>query len=215
MTHRNDLRDPAGDRPPRRAGRPTPAGRLRARDRLQRRPGRGRARVRGRRGAMAARRGPGRRRAGRAGQRRGRARRSSRRSGSGCRSKSPAGLRTRGRPWPSLWRRARRARSSGRRHCADPAFAGELVATHGPTRIAVAIDVRDGLAVGHGWVPGAAGVDAADAIRRLSDVGVTTFEVTAIDRDGLLGGPDLALYERLIALDAGDDHRLGRHRDPR
>ena len=30
--------------------------------------------------------------------------------------------------------------------------------------------------------------------RRLADVGVTTFEVTAIDRDGLLGGPDLALY---------------------
>jgi phosphoribosylformimino-5-aminoimidazole carboxamide ribotide isomerase len=27
--------------------------------------------------------------------------------------------------------------------------------------------------------------------------------VTAIDRDGLLGGPDLALYERLVALDSG------------
>ncbi len=32
---------------------------------------------------------------------------------------------------------------------------------------------------------------------------MTTLEVTAIDRDGLLGGPDLALYERLIALDRG------------
>ena len=31
----------------------------------------------------------------------------------------------------------------------------------------------------------------------------TTFEVTAIDRDGLLGGPDLALYERLLALERG------------
>ncbi len=27
--------------------------------------------------------------------------------------------------------------------------------------------------------------------------------MTAIDRDGLLGGPDLDLYERLVALDRG------------
>jgi len=85
----------------------------------------------------------------------------------------------------------------------DPVFAGDLVAGYGPTRIALAIDVRDGLAVGHGWVPGAPGVDVLEAIGRLADVGVTTFEVTAIDRDGLLGGPDLALYERLIALGHG------------
>ena len=58
--------------------------------------------------------------------------------------------------------------------------------THGADRIVVAIDVRDGRAVGHGWAADAAGVDAADAIRRLADVGVTTFEVTAIERDGLL-----------------------------
>ena len=41
----------------------------------------------------------------------------------------------------------------------------------------------------------------------------TTFEVTAIERDGLLGGPDLALYRRLVGLERGDDHRLGRDRD--
>ena len=86
----------------------------------------------------------------------------------------------------------------------DPAFVGDLVTVHGTERIAVAIDVRDGLAVGHGWVTGAEGVDAADAILRLSEVGVTTFEVTAIERDGLLGGPDLALCERLIGLAKGE-----------
>jgi phosphoribosylformimino-5-aminoimidazole carboxamide ribotide isomerase len=85
----------------------------------------------------------------------------------------------------------------------DSVFAGELIAIHGPARIAVAIDVRDGTAVGQGWMVGADGVDATDAIQRLAAVGVTTFEVTAIDRDGLLGGPDLGLYERLIALDVG------------
>ena len=46
-------------------------------------------------------------------------------------------------------------------------------------------------------------MDAVDAIRRLADRGVQIFEVTAIDRDGLLGGPDLTLYERLVALDCG------------
>ena len=32
---------------------------------------------------------------------------------------------------------------------------------------------------------------------------MTTFEATAIDRDGLLGGPDLDLLERLIRLGRG------------
>ena len=41
-------------------------------------------------------------------------------------------------------------------------------------------------------MPGRRGVDAAEAIERLADVGITTFEVTAIERDGLLEGPDLA-----------------------
>ena len=85
----------------------------------------------------------------------------------------------------------------------DPAFAGRLVARHGPDRIVAAIDVRDSRAVGHGWSNDAAGVDAVSAIERLADVGITTFEVTAIDRDGLLEGPDLELYERLVALDRG------------
>ena len=35
------------------------------------------------------------------------------------------------------------------------------------------------------------------------DQGITTFEVTAIDRDGLLEGPDLGLLRRAIALNRG------------
>ena len=92
----------------------------------------------------------------------------------------------------------------------DPGFAGQLVAIHGAARIVAAIDVRDGAAVGDAWAiePSVdarvdARVDAAEAIARLADVGVTTFEVTAIERDGLLGGPDMALYERMVALDRG------------
>ena len=86
---------------------------------------------------------------------------------------------------------------------ADSRMIAALVAAHGPDRIAVAIDVRDGLAVGHGWTVAAAGTDATMAIQGLADAGVTTFEVTAIARDGLLGGPDLRLYDRLVQLDRG------------
>jgi phosphoribosylformimino-5-aminoimidazole carboxamide ribotide isomerase len=85
----------------------------------------------------------------------------------------------------------------------DPAFAGRLIAAHGSESIAASIDVRDDQAVGHGWASDAVGVSAEEAIARLAGAGVTTFEVTAIDRDGLLNGPDLALYEQLLALGAG------------
>jgi phosphoribosylformimino-5-aminoimidazole carboxamide ribotide isomerase len=85
----------------------------------------------------------------------------------------------------------------------DPAVAGRLVEAHGAGRIAVAIDVRGGRAVGHGWIEDAGNVVAEDLVRQLADIGVETFEVTAIDRDGLLGGPDLELYERMVALDVG------------
>jgi phosphoribosylformimino-5-aminoimidazole carboxamide ribotide isomerase len=73
----------------------------------------------------------------------------------------------------------------------------------GDERIVAAIDVRGGRAVGHGWVSGGDGPEAQKAIRRLAGAGVTIFEVTAIDRDGLLEGPDLPLYERLVALRRG------------
>jgi phosphoribosylformimino-5-aminoimidazole carboxamide ribonucleotide (ProFAR) isomerase len=79
-----------------------------------------------------------------------------------------------------------------------------LVAQFCVNRIAIALDVRDGLAVGHGWVSGAAGVAAGDALATLADRGAVTFEVTAIDRDGLLGGPDLELLGRMVALGRGD-----------
>jgi phosphoribosylformimino-5-aminoimidazole carboxamide ribotide isomerase len=86
----------------------------------------------------------------------------------------------------------------------DPAIAGRLVATHGSHRIAVALDVRDGLALGDAWRAGAAGVRAEDVLVALAAQGVTIFEATAIERDGLLGGPDLDLLGRLVGLGRGD-----------
>jgi phosphoribosylformimino-5-aminoimidazole carboxamide ribotide isomerase len=80
----------------------------------------------------------------------------------------------------------------------DPAFAADLVRRWGPDRIVVAIDVREGRAQGDGWLASVADDRVAAVIARLSDVGVGTFEVTAIDRDGMLRGPDLALYRALV-----------------
>ena len=86
----------------------------------------------------------------------------------------------------------------------DPGFVGRLVARFGAERIAIALDVRGGLAVGQGWVPGAAGVPVEEALTTLADRGVRTFIVTAIERDGLLGGPNLELLARMVGLGRGD-----------
>lgn len=86
---------------------------------------------------------------------------------------------------------------------ADPGLAKTIVERHGPASVAAAIDVRHGRAVGEAWQDGAAGTPARDAIRRLEAVGVKVFEVTGIDRDGTLEGPDLGLLADLVELDAG------------
>jgi phosphoribosylformimino-5-aminoimidazole carboxamide ribotide isomerase len=82
-------------------------------------------------------------------------------------------------------------------------FARDLVRRHGPDRIAVALDVRAGRAVGEAWRTGAPGRPLAEAAERLLDDGVVTLVVTAIERDGLLEGPDLDLLERLTRLGGG------------
>jgi phosphoribosylformimino-5-aminoimidazole carboxamide ribotide isomerase len=84
----------------------------------------------------------------------------------------------------------------------DPALVEQAVATHGPDRVAVAIDVRDGRAVGEAWGSGSEGVAVADAVELLMAAGVTTFEVTAIERDGTLAGPDVSLYRRVLGFGA-------------
>jgi len=85
----------------------------------------------------------------------------------------------------------------------DPGFAASLVTTYGAVRVAAAIDVRDGLAVGEGWRVDAPGVPADIAVARLADAGIAVFEVTAISRDGLLNGPDIELLARLVGVNRG------------
>lgn len=85
----------------------------------------------------------------------------------------------------------------------DPVMLAETLAEHGSAKIVVAVDVREGLALGHGWQPGAPSIAPDELIGRLADAGATMFEVTAVERDGLLGGPDLALLERLVGMRRG------------
>ena len=86
----------------------------------------------------------------------------------------------------------------------DPDLVARLIARFGADRIAIALDVRDGLAVGQGWVPGAAGVAVEAALAALSARGARTFIVTAIERDGLMSGPNLELLRRMVGLGLGE-----------
>jgi phosphoribosylformimino-5-aminoimidazole carboxamide ribotide isomerase len=86
----------------------------------------------------------------------------------------------------------------------DPAWVGALVAAHGAARIVAALDVRAGAAVGEAWRAEARGVPVEQALAKLADVGVVRFEVTAIERDGGLRGPDLDLLGRMVESGAGE-----------
>jgi phosphoribosylformimino-5-aminoimidazole carboxamide ribotide isomerase len=79
-------------------------------------------------------------------------------------------------------------------------LAKELVEQFGSDRVAVALDVRGGQAVGQGWRTGVEGIDLETGLSRLLGEGVETFEVTAIDRDGTMAGPDTRLLAQAVAL---------------
>jgi phosphoribosylformimino-5-aminoimidazole carboxamide ribotide isomerase len=82
---------------------------------------------------------------------------------------------------------------------ADSGFAATAITRHGPDRIAVALDIRDGNALGHAWAADAPRKPLAEAMAELARGGVQWFEVTAIDRDGSLEGPDLELLQSVVA----------------
>lgn len=62
--------------------------------------------------------------------------------------------------------------------------------SHGPDRVVVSVDARDGLVATHGWLS-TTDVPVAKAIARLREEGVRLFVYTNIDHDGMLDGPDL------------------------
>jgi phosphoribosylformimino-5-aminoimidazole carboxamide ribotide isomerase len=76
-----------------------------------------------------------------------------------------------------------------------PLLARTLTERYGPDRIVAALDVRDGQALGDGWVGSARGAEVIGLAQRLAAAGIRWFAVTAIARDGQMSGPDLELLE--------------------
>jgi phosphoribosylformimino-5-aminoimidazole carboxamide ribotide isomerase len=74
-------------------------------------------------------------------------------------------------------------------------LARTLTERYGPDRIVAALDVRDGQALGDGWVDGARGAEVIGLAQTLAENGVRWFAVTAIARDGQMSGPDFGLLE--------------------
>lgn len=77
----------------------------------------------------------------------------------------------------------------------DPQFAKEAVAKYGE-KIAVGIDLKDGLVAIKGWRETAA-FTADEFFALMSDYGVKCIICTDISKDGTLMGPNLQLYEHL------------------
>jgi phosphoribosylformimino-5-aminoimidazole carboxamide ribotide isomerase len=74
----------------------------------------------------------------------------------------------------------------------------ELFAQSLGEQLLVALDVRDGRIAVRGWTA-SSGLDVEEALARCVEVGVSRLHVTAIDRDGTMSGPDLALYRTTCA----------------
>ena len=65
-------------------------------------------------------------------------------------------------------------------------------------RIVIAVDVRKGAIAYKGWLEHA-NLSPATFIERMTQAGAVNFLCTDIDRDGMLGGPNLELYASLQA----------------
>jgi phosphoribosylformimino-5-aminoimidazole carboxamide ribotide isomerase len=81
---------------------------------------------------------------------------------------------------------------------ANPSLVATLVDGFGADAVALGLDVQGRSVRVHGWTEDS-GLDLADALERLVPAqGVGALVVTQIAVDGLLAGPDVALYEWLL-----------------
>jgi len=80
----------------------------------------------------------------------------------------------------------------------DEIEAGRIVEAVGPERVVAAIDVRDGRAVGSGWLDG--GVAVGALAKRIERIGLEAALATGIERDGTMEGPDIELLAQVREL---------------
>ena len=79
----------------------------------------------------------------------------------------------------------------------EPFALSTLVSALGE-QLVVALDVRDDQVEVRGWLA-STGLRVDEALERCVNAGVVRLHVTAIDRDGTMSGPDVALYDRACA----------------
>jgi len=78
----------------------------------------------------------------------------------------------------------------------DPAAARGLVETHGPERVVVAADYKEGMIVTRGWKE-SQGIPIVEGAKRLEGEGFKNLLTTAVGRDGMRSGPDVAMVREL------------------
>ncbi|MBM9594566.1 1-(5-phosphoribosyl)-5-[(5-phosphoribosylamino)methylideneamino]imidazole-4-carboxamide isomerase [Roseitranquillus sediminis] len=77
----------------------------------------------------------------------------------------------------------------------DPDLVREAARAH-PGRVAVGLDARNGRVATRGWAE-ETDVEVTDLARRFEDAGIAAIIYTDIDRDGAMGGPNIAATEAL------------------
>jgi len=78
----------------------------------------------------------------------------------------------------------------------DPQVVERALARHGPERICVGIDARDGCVAIHGWVE-TSQVKAVELAKRMCAMGIERVVYTDVRRDGMLSGVNLEATLRL------------------
>jgi phosphoribosylformimino-5-aminoimidazole carboxamide ribotide isomerase len=78
----------------------------------------------------------------------------------------------------------------------DPALLARVAAAH-PGRVLAALDVRGDRPAVTGWAE-VADLTVLEVLARWADAPVAGLVVTSVDRDGTLGGPDLALLAQVV-----------------
>jgi phosphoribosylformimino-5-aminoimidazole carboxamide ribotide isomerase len=73
----------------------------------------------------------------------------------------------------------------------QPAFVATMLDRHGPERIVLGLDARDGHVATHGWLA-TSQVEATGLAQAMANAGVRTVIYTDIGRDGTLTGPNVA-----------------------
>jgi phosphoribosylformimino-5-aminoimidazole carboxamide ribotide isomerase len=87
----------------------------------------------------------------------------------------------------------------GTKAATDPALVDRLLARHGPERLAVGIDARDGRVAVRGWTE-TFDLTPLELAKRVLGQGARTTIYTDVARDGMLAGPDLDGARALAAL---------------